>query len=279
MIFNMGVRENSSGGNNHYFKVSGSGLLYQSSREPKEGFEEHINDKTGGVSYWRVFWNGIEGYLSDVSVREVEFNGVKAKYVSIKISDEDGNYFINVPLMTQKGGINNYVKSLVRYLPNIDLKRKVVINPAHARKGDQYAPGNFFISYARETPDGRDELIQQYYKNGQNGWPDRVESTDIMGNKKFDYTAQDAFAYQVLNKYIQSIKTDGVKPAQSASQNNVGEATTQTPPPSYQPQAQPQTPPPSYQQAPPQTAQAPSFGGQQQPPQYPPFGDDSDLPF
>lgn len=275
----MGVRENSSGGNNHYFKVSGSGLLYQSSREPKEGFEEHINEKTGAVSYWRVFWNGIEGYLSDISVREVEFNGINAKYLSIKISDEDGNYFINVPLVTQKGGINNYVKSLVRYLPNIDLKRKVVINPAHAKKGDQYAPGNFFISYARETPDGKDELIQQYYKNGQNGWPDRVESTDIMGNKKFDYTTQDAFAYQVLNKYIQSIKTDGVKPAQSASQNNDGEATTQTPPPSYQAQAQQQTPPPSYQQAPPQTAQAPSFGGQQQPPQYPPFGDDNDLPF
>lgn len=263
----MGVRENSLGGNNHYFKVSGSGLLYQSSREPKEGFEEHINEKTGAVSYWRVFWNGIEGYLSDINVREVEFNGINAKYLSIKISDEDGNYFINVPLMTQKGGINNYVKSLVRYLPNIDLKRKVVINPAHAKKGDQYAPGNFFISYARETPDGKDELIQQYYKNGQNGWPDRVESTDIMGNKKFDYTTQDAFAYQVLNKYIQSIKTDGVKPTQSASQNNAGEAITQTPPPSYATQAPQQTPPPSYQ-----------FGGQQ-PPQYPPFGDDSDLPF
>lgn len=275
----MGVRENSSGGNNHYFKVSGSGLLYQSSREPKEGFEEHINEKTGAVSYWRVFWNGIEGYLSDINVREVEFNGINAKYLSIKISDEDGNYFINVPLMTQKGGINNYVKSLVRYLPNIDLKRKVVINPAHAKKGDQYAPCNFFISYARETPDGNDELIQQYYKNGQNGWPDRVESTDIMGNKKFDYTAQDAFAYQVLNKYIQSIKIDGVKPAHSESQNNAGEVTTQTPPPSYQAQAQKQTPPPSCQQVPPQTAQAPSFGSQQQPPQYPPFGDDNDLPF
>lgn len=274
----MGVRENLSGGNNHYFKVSGSGLLYQSSREPKEGFEKHINEKTGAVSYWRVFWNGIEGYLSDISVREVEFNGINAKYLSIKISDEDGNYFINVPLVTQKGGINNYVKSLVRYLPNIDLKRKVVINPAHAKKGDQYAPGNFFISYARETPDGKDEIIQQYYKNGQNGWPDRVESTDIMGNKKFDYTTQDAFAYQVLNKYIQSIKTDGVKPTQSASQNNAGGAITQTPPPSYATQAPRQTPPPSYQQAPPQTAQAPSFGGQQ-PPQYPPFGDDSDLPF
>lgn len=275
----MGVRENSSGGNNHYFKVSGSGLLYQSSREPKEGFEEHINEKTGAVSYWRVFWNGIEGYLSDINVREVEFNGINAKYLSIKISDEDGNYFINVPLMTQKGGINNYVKSLVRYLPNIDLKRKVVINPAHAKKGDQYAPGNFFISYARETPDGKDELIQQYYKNGQNGWPDRVESTDIMGNKKFDYTTQDAFAYQVLNKYIQSIKADGVRPVQSPSQNNAGEAITQTPPPSYHPQAKPQTPPPSCQQAPQQSAQASSFGGQQQPPQYPPFGDDNDLPF
>lgn len=274
----MGVRENSLGSNNHYFKISGGGVLYQSSKEPKEGYEEHVNDKTGAVSYWKVFWNGIEGYLSDIDIREVDYNGAKTKYVAIKISDDEGNYIINVPLMTQKGGINNYVKSLVRYLPNIDLKRKVVINPAHARKGDQYAPGNFFISYARETPDGSDELIPQYYKNGQNGWPDRVESTDIMGNKKFDYTAQDAFAYQVLNKYIQSIKTDGVKPAQSASQNNAGEATTQTPPPSYQPQAQPQTPPPSYQQAPPQTAQAPSFGDQQ-PPQYPPFGDDIDLPF
>ena len=275
----MGVRENSLSFNTQYFNISGGGVLYQSSRDPKEGFEEHINEKTGAVSYWRVFRNGIEGYLSDIFVLEQEMNGAKTNFFFIKISDEEGNYVIKVPLMTSRGGINSYVKSLVRYLPNIDLKRKIVINPAHTKKGEQYAPGNFFISYARETPDGNDELIQQYYKNGQNGWPDRVESTDIMGNKKFDYTAQDAFAYQVLNKYIQSIKTDGVKPAQSASQNNAGEVTTQTPPPSYQAQAQKQTPPPSCQQVPPQTAQAPSFGSQQQPPQYPPFGDDNDLPF
>lgn len=276
----MGIRENSLGGNNHYFKISGGGVLYQSSREPKEGYEEHVNDKTGAVSYWRVFWNGLEGYLSDIEIREFDYNGSKTKYVAIKISDDEGNYIINVPLMTQKGGINNYVKSLVRYLPSIDLKRKVVINPAHAKKGDQYAPGNFFISYARETPDGKDELIQQYYKNGQNGWPDRIESTDIMGNKKFDYTAQDAFAYQVLNKYIQSIKNDGVKPAQGGGQNNENKPNSQTPPPSYAPQAPAQTPPPSYQQTAPQ-AQASSFGGsQQQPPQYPPFGNDiDDLPF
>lgn len=275
----MGVRENQLSSNTQYFNISGGGVLYQSSRDPKEGFEEHINEKTGAVSYWRVFRNGIEGYLSDIFVLEQEMNGAKTNFLFIKISDEEGNYVIKVSLMTSRGGINSYVKSLVRYLPNIDLKRKIVINPEHTKKGEQYAPGKFFISYARETPDGKDELIQQYYKNGQNGWPDRVESTDIMGNKKFDYTTQDAFAYQVLNKYIQSIKTDGVKPAHSESQNNAGEVTTQTPPPSYQAQAQQQTPPPSYRQAPPQTAQAPSFGSQQQPPQYPPFGDDNDLPF
>lgn len=274
----MGVRENQLSSNTQYFNISGGGVLYQSSRDPKEGFEEHMNEKTGAVSYWRVFWNGIEGYLSDIFVLEQEMNGAKTNFLFIKISDEEGNYVIKVPLMTSRGGINSYVKSLVRYLPNIDLKRKIVINPAHTKKGEQYAPGNFFISYARETPDGKDELIQQYYKNGQNGWPDRVESTDIMGNKKFDYTTQDAFAYQVLNKYIQSIKADGVRPVQSPSQNNAGEAITQTPPPSYATQAPSQTPPPSYQQDP-QQAQAPLFGGQQQPPQYPPFGDDSDLPF
>ena len=131
--------------------------------------------------------------------------------------------------MTQKGGINNYVKSLVRYLPNIDLKRKVVINPAHAKKGDQYAPGNFFISYARETPDGKDELIQQYYKNGQNGWPDRVESTDIMGNKKFDYTAQDTFAFQVFKQYLEKFKAENEKSEQDRSQSMGATPTAQTP--------------------------------------------------
>lgn len=61
-------------------------------------------------------------------------NGAKTNFLFIKISDEEGNYVIKVPLMTSRGGINSYVKSLVRYLPNIDLKRKIVINPAHTKK-------------------------------------------------------------------------------------------------------------------------------------------------
>lgn len=262
----MGVRENQLSSNTQYFNISGGGVLYQSSRDPKEGFEEHVNEKTGAVSYWRVFWNGIEGYLSDIFVLEQEMNGAKTSFLFIKISDEEGNYVIKVPLMTSRGGINSYVKSLVRYLPNIDLKRKIVINPAHTKKGEQYAPGNFFISYARETPGGKDELIRQYYKNGQNGWPGRVEGTDIMGNKKFDYTAQDTFAFQVFKQYLEKFKAENEKSGQDRSQGMGATPTAQTPPPSYATQA-------------PQQAQAPLFGGQQQPPQYPPFGDDSDLPF
>ena len=77
---------------------------------------------------------------------------------------------------------------------------------------------------------GRTSLSSNIIRIGRMDVPDRVESTDIMGNKKFDYTTQDAFAYQVLNKYIQSIKADGVRPVQSPSQNNAGEAITQTPP-------------------------------------------------
>lgn len=136
----MGVRENSLSFNTQYFNISGGGVLYQSSRDPKEGFEEHINDKTGAVSYWRVFWNGIEGYLSDIFVLEQEMNGAKTNFLFIKISDEEGNYVIKVPLMTSRGGINSYVKSLVRYLPNIDLKRKIVINPAHTKRENNMLP-------------------------------------------------------------------------------------------------------------------------------------------
>lgn len=51
----MGVRENSLSFNTQYFNISGGGVLYQSSRDPKEGFEEHIMIRqepyhTGGFS-------------------------------------------------------------------------------------------------------------------------------------------------------------------------------------------------------------------------------------
>lgn len=271
----MGVRENSIGGNTQYFRISGGGVLYQSSKDPKEGYEKHINDKTKAVSYWRTFWNGIEGYLTGIYKTEAEYNGTKIPYLSIRISDEEGNYVINVQLFTPNKKLNSYAKSLVRYLPNIDIKRKIVINPAHAKKGEQFAPGNFFISYARETPEGRDELIQQYYKNGQNGWPDRVESADITGNKVFDYTAQDKFAYDELKKFIEMFaKNDNL---QGFQQKN-GQDTSQTPPPpSYQPEEAATT---AAAHAQPFGAAVSNQQAYQQPPQYPPFGPEADdLPF
>ncbi len=70
----MGVRENSSGGNNHYFKVSGSGLLSISHQENQRKVSEAYKREDRAASL-RVFWNGIEGYLSDINKRSgVQWN-------------------------------------------------------------------------------------------------------------------------------------------------------------------------------------------------------------
>lgn len=264
----MAIRENNNVGNAQFFKVSGSGLLYMSSKDPKEGYEEHVNEKTGSVSYWKTYWNGIEGYLTKLKIREAEFNGAKVKYLMIGLSDDTGTCFINVPLMTMKGNVNSYVKSLVKYFPNIDLKRKIVINPAKPKQGEDMAPGNFFISYARETPEGRDELIPMYYKNGVNGWPDKVKTKDFAGNDVYNFDAQNAFAYKELEKAINMVEANEVKVT----------ASSQTPPPpSYQPEGTSTT---SAVNVHPSGAAVSNQQAYQQPPQYSPFGADmEDLPF
>lgn len=177
-------------------------MFYLSSNEAKEGYQEHINDKTGAVSYWKTFY-GVEGYLDKLYIKESEFNGIKLKYLNIGLSDDEGTVFIQLPLSTSKGGLNSYVKSFVRYFPNIDLGKKLIFIPARAKPGEAFAPGNFFISYVEE--DGNKTLIPQYYKKDTNGWPAPQEETDIYGAKRLSYKGQDNFAYQTLLRAIEKI--------------------------------------------------------------------------
>ncbi len=238
-------------GNNLYLKISGKGTLYISSKEPKEGYEKHVSEKTGAISYWKEYY-GVSGYLNRFSLRDVDLgDGVKFKQLSIGLSDENGTVYIGTPLFTQKGGLGNYAKSFARYFPNIDLSRKIAIMPARMKPGEKYAPGNFFIHYIDDN--GNTELIPQYYKKGVNGWPDRTEKMDLMGNKVFNYEAQDTFAMQVLKDAEAKVAAGGVRvefswnttKEEAVSNPKVTSAPSManTPPPTYQQQQQDTTAP------------------------------------
>lgn len=265
-----------------FLRISGAGTFYISSPEPKEGYVEHYNEKTKATSYWKEYY-AVSGWLNKMSIKDTEYNGVKVKRLMVGISDEDGIVYITVPLMTQNGGLNSYAKSLVRYMPNIDLSRKLVIAPARPKTGEQYAPGNFFINYLIDETAGpsreNTELVPQYYKNGVNGWPDRVESTDIMGNKKFDYSAQDRFAMDVLKQAIEKIAKEGKK----VNFNESAREEAPKPQPKQETKKETvNTPPPSYNTENAKPAQNKPAASHTQATQQPPqeyFGAEDDLPF
>lgn len=259
-----------TGGNNmpsHNLRISPDGNFYESSREPKEGYVEHVSSVSKQVSYWKEYYRGLYGELSYVALKDVTFNNVSTKVFTLGFKDEGEMWFISIQLLKQNGGMNNYVKDFIRKCPNIDITKKIFINPNKRKKDEEYAPNTFFLAYWDEEQGRAGEIIPHYWKNGTNGLPDRKEYMGIGGKKVFDYRDQDNFLYDKLVDFIN--KFNSAKSQQSTVNNNQPAYTTQQATP---PSTQQATPPPTY-QAPPAQAQYTN------PTTPPPYSQDEDLPF
>lgn len=185
-----------------FLRINADGQLYISSKEPKEGYVEY-KSKTGHISY-RKTYQGIMGKLSRVIIKEIEYDDSKAKFVMMFIDDGNENFAIVMPLFTQKGGLNSYVKSFVRYYRNIDITKDLVIAPMARKKDEKYAPGGFWINYVNDEGKPGD-LVKQYFKRDQNGWPDLEKETSITGEVKWSSAKQDKFAYERFMEYIKEM--------------------------------------------------------------------------
>lgn len=262
----------------HNLRISPDGNFYESSKEPREGFVEHVSSVTKQVSYWKEYYKGLFGELAYIAVKEVTFNNAPTQIFTLGFKDSGEMWFISMPLVKQSGSLNNYVKDFIKKCPNIDITKPIFINPSKRKKGEEYAPGSFYIAYWNEVEQKPGELIPHFWKNGQNGLPDRKEYTGFGGKITYDYRDQDNFLYNKLVEFINkfnSIKQEqrNTQQAQQAPQQQYSAPTAQ---PTQQPQPTTQTgygnPPaeqPAYQQAPPSYATVP--------PEYNP--QDDDLPF
>lgn len=189
----------------YWMSINGMGNLYESSQEQKEGFVPHMNETTRSISYWREYPNGVQGYIDDIRVvTKPNKQGVNMSVFQIRIRDYDGNndFMIRFPLITQKGGLNRYVKSFTKYFSNIDLTKEVNFDSFKRKPGDEYPPSNLMIAYAPENPNDKAKMVDFYFKNGVNGWPDAEKEVDMMGNEKKSYKKQDTFAMQCLTQYV-----------------------------------------------------------------------------
>lgn len=313
-----GFRQSNSSRKVYYLGIDGNGNLYESSKEPKEGFSAHTNPMTGEPSgYRREYYNGLVGYLNYIGVKVIKNKqGANVQYFIMTFRDWDGDedFCIMFPLTTQKNSIHRYVKSFVKYYANIDITRELVFNAFKKGKDDEYAPSNLIFAYPG-APGEKDQIVPMFFKNGQNNWPEPGKTKGFDGVERFDYRVQDQFVYDRLKEYIEDFnkRIPEVRAAIAASKgksvsvqqpSNQQSPSTHQAQPQYaqqpvsqpQPQQQYQAPaqPPVYQApvqqpayqapAPQPSYQAPVQQPVQQapvatPPEFLAINDEDDLPF
>lgn len=193
-------RENNQ--NVYFLSINSQGNLYESSPTPKPGFVSHMNEKTRSVNYWREYPYGIQGYITNVGIIDRQMDGMTIKQFSITVDDFDGGnrFYIQRNLNTQSGDVDRYVKSFVKYYKNLDFTKEYNIDSFKRRPSDKYAPSNFM--FAIPTEDGRATLVDMYYKKGQNGWVEGVDTVTYDGNNKKDYTQQNKFVYDIIKQIL-----------------------------------------------------------------------------
>ncbi len=206
----MGANVSSNEGNSLYLKISGDGRLFHSSKDEKQGYEktETSNPQTGQkVISYRMYYKNVTGKITGVFISKATMNNHEVQFVNIKIEDPGDSVIIQLPLKTQRGGINAYVECFVRMFNNIDLDRWIQINPSTQKKKDssgkesKYVQQNFFIKYE----DGDKETVKWFIQ--KEDLPE-IEKQEGMGEVTYDRRKRDNFLYKELTKIIEIMKDE-----------------------------------------------------------------------
>ena len=206
----MGFRSSSFDGAIYHLKISSAGTLYESSKEPKEGFVAHYRQADNSlVGYWREHYNGLIGYLNYIGLRTVQMsNGNNLEFFSMTFKDyeTDESFNVSIPTVTSKGKLNRFVKDFVKYFKNIDYSRQLVFGAFRPKPGDEFGASSLYFAYP-STDGEKDQYIERYFKKGQNGWPDTVKVMGFGGKETTSCDEQDRFAYTRLTEYIQEFNS------------------------------------------------------------------------
>lgn len=105
------------------------GRLFEFSKESKEGFSKHTYS-TGKESYRKNHDKGLVGKLKFISEFENDFGKGKFKVCVITVEDVNGDQVsMKLPILTSKGGLNEYFEQLATYLPNLEIGETYRIFP------------------------------------------------------------------------------------------------------------------------------------------------------
>ena len=99
-----------------------SGSLFEYSKEVKDGYVKHTSSK-GNDSYRKYHKDGVTGELESVSI----FDGKFGKQISMTIKNGEDIYYVPVDIADQKGNVDTYAESLIKFLPQLNKGDKITV--------------------------------------------------------------------------------------------------------------------------------------------------------
>ncbi len=186
------------------YSIKGSkGVFYESSKEPRdpvEGFNiRYESAQTHKVSYHKESPT-LEGVLRKIGLKKFTFDHGPVTYVRIMFEEISGAVgTLSLPLMTQKGGLDNWIKAFMLYLPVLKKGQEIKISLNRSKKDDK---GFLFKNVWMR--DGDDAQIPWAYDPKDPNTVPKAEKIKhpITGEEKWDFTAVDKWYYDYLMKVI-----------------------------------------------------------------------------
>ena len=149
--------------NKNYLQLEFStGLFFIYSKDEKQGYDKHTSTK-GSVSYRKYYKDGITGVLESVSIYEGKFGN----QISMNIKDGNEVYYVPVDIADQKGNVDTYAESLIKFLPQLEKGMNVTVKAYNfIPEGDKYS--KIGISLAIKGEKIKSEMTNAYYnKEGE----------------------------------------------------------------------------------------------------------------
>lgn len=136
-------------------KAQGTFFIY--SKEEKEGYKKHESN-TGKVSYRKYLDKGVTGELDSVIIYESTLE----KQISFSIQDGNEQYYAPISIFNQKGNIDSYAESVIKFLPQLEKKQNITLYPyKFIPEGSEYAKVG--VSFTVNGEKLKSKLTNAYY--------------------------------------------------------------------------------------------------------------------
>jgi len=164
---------------NNYSISYGKGMLYLKSKEPKEGFEKVFYGTDNKVTYHK-YAKIIQGVLTKVETKELEFEGKKLHFMEVTLVDGDTTNRVSTPLKNSKGNYTDEVKSLVSALNGAEFGEVVTLSISKTKSektGKDFL--NVYVNYTQRLGENGKGLSTGYIPFDEIPRPEKEEDEDL----------------------------------------------------------------------------------------------------